>query len=108
MPVTCLRPESIGNRDIFTAGDLKAALGESPLPRKQHAERNRLHYSPGSIRFRSLDVVVTPGCLSTGCGLSTQVSHKPSTGTPQDGCFGVTGVTQGIVVTHVVGIGCRV
>jgi len=42
--------------------------------------------------------------LSTGCGLSTQVRRSPSTGTPQDGSLGVTGVTQGIEVTNVVDV----
>jgi hypothetical protein len=55
----------------------------------------------GSIRFTPLDVVVTPECLSTGCGLSTQVRRKPSTGIPQDGSPDVTGVTQGIEVAPV-------
>ena len=74
---------------------------EHPPARQQHAEWNRLHNASGYIRFTPLDVVATPWCLSTGCGLSTQVRRSPSTGTPQDGSLGVTGVTQGIEVTHV-------
>jgi hypothetical protein len=61
-----------------------------------------LHKAHRSIRFISLDVVVTPKCLSTGCGLSTQVRRTPSTGIPQDGGSGLTGVTQVIEVAPVV------
>lgn len=63
-----------------------------------------MHNTSGCIRFAPLDVVATPWCLSTGCGLSTQVRRSPSTGTPQDGSLGVTGVTQGIEVTNVVDV----
>lgn len=63
-----------------------------------------MHNASGYIRFTSLDVVATPWCLSTGCGLSTQVRRSPSTGIPQDGRLGVTGVTQGIEVTNVIDV----
>ncbi len=66
-----------------------------------------MHNASRYIRFTPLDVVATPWCLSTGCGLSTQVRRSPSTGTPQDGRLGVTSVTQGVEVTNVVGVNRR-